>query len=65
MIYRTVDGDVLDDIVWNYYHRTDVLNVVMNANPGLCEQPVKLPAGFFIYLPYISPHDTGTITVMD
>ena len=65
MIYRTVDGDILDDILWNYYQRTDVLSVVMDFNPGLCEQPVKLPAGLFVYLPYIAPPDTSADTVMD
>lgn len=65
MIYRTVDNDVLDNIVWNYYQRIDVLQKVLDANPGLCEQPVKLPAGFFIYLPYIAPPDNSSVTVMD
>lgn len=51
MQYRTVQNDMLDHICWRYYDRTDVIFEVLNANPGLCEQPEKLPSGLIIELP--------------
>jgi phage tail protein X len=53
--YRTKDGDILDAICWKYYGRVDgVLEAVLEANPGLSEQPAVLPAGFVITLPDLS-----------
>ncbi len=54
MQYRTQQDDVLDLICWNYYDRSDVFIDVLKANPGLCEQPVKLPAGLVIELPELT-----------
>lgn len=51
MTYRTVQHDMIDTICWRFYQRTDVIFEVLNANPGLCEQPEKLPAGLMIDLP--------------
>ena len=63
--YRTVQDDVLDDIIWQRYQRTDVLFTVLDANPGLCEQPEKLPSGLIIELPDIKPPPKDQISVMD
>lgn len=47
----THDGDVLDDLVWQHYGRSDVLAAVLKANPALAQLPPVLEAGFIIELP--------------
>lgn len=64
MIYRTVQNDVIDLIVWRHYQRTDVLPAVMDANPFLCQYPAKLPSGLYINLPALPKPDNPLITVM-
>ncbi len=50
--YRTRQGDVLDLVCVRHYGlRRGLIEVVYEANPGLCEQPVVLPAGLVIVLP--------------
>ncbi len=49
--WRTVNGDVLDDICQRHYGRTDVVGAVLDANPGLAALPPILPAGVTIVLP--------------
>lgn len=37
-IYRTSDGDTLDDICWRYYGTsTGVTEAALDANPGLAD----------------------------
>ncbi|NJB67201.1 phage tail protein X [Desulfobaculum xiamenense] len=56
--YRTKDGDMLDLICQRHYGRTaDVVETVLDANPGLAAFGPVLSAGLVIVLPEISePH---------
>lgn len=47
----TRDGDVLDDLIWQHYGRSDVLAAVLEANPALAQSPAVLSAGMVIELP--------------
>ena len=41
----THDGDMLDELVWQHYGRSDVLAAVLEANPHLAQRPPVLSAG--------------------
>ncbi|MDP1644760.1 MAG: tail protein X [Thiobacillus sp.] len=47
----TRDGDVLDDLVWRHYGRSDALAAVLEANPQLAQLPPVLTAGLVVNLP--------------
>ena len=49
----TTDGDMVDAIALRAYGRRDgtTTALVLGANPALCQQPVRLPAGIVINLP--------------
>jgi len=47
----TRDGDVLDELIWQHYGRSDVLAAVLEANPALARLPPVLSAGLVIDLP--------------
>ena len=47
----TRDGDVLDDLIWQHYGRSDLLAAVLEANPTLAMLPPVLSAGLVIELP--------------
>lgn len=50
--YTTKEDDVLDAICYSHYGKTSgVVEQVLDANPGLCEYDVFLPAGVVIILP--------------
>lgn len=51
--YRSKDGDTVDAIVWRYYERQDnrIVELVLDANPGLADRGAILPAGLRIALP--------------
>lgn len=51
--YRTSEGDTVDLIVWNYYgtQAGQMVEQVLEANPGLSDQGAKLPAGLVVVLP--------------
>lgn len=51
IIYTTKDGDVLDWIVWKHYGTLEVLEEILNVNPGVSDEILK--AGIKIKLPYI------------
>ena len=51
--YTTVEGDVLDAILWRVYRREDQIIAALAANPGLCDLPPVLPAGLEITLPQV------------
>lgn len=60
-IYKTRDGDVLDQICEQYYGRANAFIDVLNANPGLVEYGAILPRGIDIVLPELStPVSEGT-----
>jgi len=59
---RSRDGDVLDDLVWRHYGRSDLLAAVLQANPALARLPPVLPAGLLIDLPDLAlPLDAPVI----
>jgi len=47
----TRDGDVLDDLIWRHYGRSDVIAAVLESNPNLAQLPPVLGAGLVIELP--------------
>lgn len=53
--YTTSDGDVVDEIAFNFYGTTDggVVEQLMAANPGLSANGPILPRGLTITLPDI------------
>lgn len=55
--YRTSDGDTADYIAWKYYGTQDgqVVEQLLDANPGLADRGPVLPAGVLVTLPDIQP----------
>lgn len=52
---RTSDGDLLDTICHGYYgHLTGTVETVLDANPGLAEEPQPFRAGLLITLPEVA-----------
>jgi phage tail protein X len=49
--YITAEGDMLDDIAFKVYQDETMINFILQANPGLVEQPLILPHGLEINLP--------------
>ena len=47
----THDGDVLDELVWRHYGRSEVIPAVLAANPHLAQWPPVLSAGLVVELP--------------
>ena len=55
IIYRTKDGDTLDQICWKHYGRTSgIVEQVLSANRHLEEADAVLVAGIQITLPEIN-----------
>lgn len=54
-VYKTSDGDVVDQIAWRQYGGvdSDILRAVLEANPGLSDMGPVLPSGVRITLPDI------------
>ena len=60
--YTTVDGDMLDAICFRHYGNLNgTVERVLNANPGLCEQPAVLPAGLVIELPVLASAEASNL----
>lgn len=59
--YMTKDGDVADDIAWNYYGTRDglVVEQMLSANKGLSDYGPILPAGVIVTLPDITVQNTN------
>lgn len=55
IIYRTSDGDVLDLVCWRHYGRTDVVEAVLDTNPGLADLGPVYSAGVSVILPDLAP----------
>ena len=54
-IYRSSDGDVLDDICFHHYGQASAFTEVLKANPGLAEHGSVFPSGIQIILPDLAP----------
>lgn len=64
--YIARHGDVLDTICLRFYGRADVLQQVLDANPGLAARGALVPAGTAIVLPDIPPpRSTGKVRLWD
>lgn len=50
-IYQTTEGDMLDLIAHKVYGDATLVSLLLDANPGLVEQPLILPFGVTILLP--------------
>ena len=53
ILYRTLDGDMLDDLCWRYYGRqSGAVEAVLDAaaNRGLADYGPRLPAGVTVAL---------------
>lgn len=63
--YTTKQGDVADDIAWNYYGTRDglVTEQLLAANPGLADYGPVLPAGVVVTLPTITTTASTTNAV--
>ena len=57
-IYRTREGDILDDICYRYYGHENAFIDVLRANYGLCDQGTVLPANAIIVLPALAGQST-------
>lgn len=59
--YITRDGDTVDYIAWAQYgsQLSQVINAVLEANPGLADRGPVLPAGITMTLPDV---DTSPAT---
>lgn len=53
---RSVQGDTLDDLVWQHYGRSaGAVEAVLEANPGLADLGPILPTGTSVTLPDLEP----------
>ncbi|SFQ14684.1 P2-like prophage tail protein X [Roseivivax halotolerans] len=53
--YRTIDGDMIDEIAFRHYGRQDMVERVYDANPGLATRGPVLPSGVIVFLPEADP----------
>lgn len=54
-------GDTLSKIAYEHYgSSTGQVELILEANPKLCQQPPILPAGIVIVLPDSAPGSTQT-----
>lgn len=60
--YTTKDGDMLDDICWRHYGRSDAGPAVLEANRGLADLGPVYAAGIVILLPDL-PETSTTATI--
>lgn len=68
LTYRTSDGDTADYIAWKQYGSQDgqIVEQLLEANPGLADLGPVLPAGVLITLPDITPAtDTTAVRLWD
>lgn len=66
-LYRSSEGDTADLIAWKHYGRHDgqVVEAVLNANPGLALTPI-LPAGVLVTLPELpAPEQVHGVRLWD
>lgn len=55
-VVRAVQGDTLDDLVWQHYGRSaGAVEAVLEANPGLADLGAILPVGTRVELPDLAP----------
>lgn len=57
-IYTTKEADMVDDIAFKAYADETQIALIHSANPGLINQPIRLPAGLKIKLPALPERPT-------
>jgi len=63
--YISKSGDMLDDICFKAYGTEQAITTLLDVNPGLVNQPEKLPAGIHILLPVIQKPAVKTLNLWD
>lgn len=66
--YRTSEGDTADLIAWKQYgtQTGQVVEQLLEANPGLADRGPTLPAGLVVMLPEIKPQtQAGGVRLWD
>jgi phage tail protein X len=66
-LYVTRQFDMVDDICWRFYGRTQqTVEAVLQINPGLADIAPILPAGLELLLPDLpAPESTETLRIWD
>lgn len=66
-LYATSQFEMLDDICWRYYGRTQqTVEAVLLANPNLADMMPILPEGLQILLPDLpAPSTSETVRIWD
>ncbi|MEG7363943.1 tail protein X [Pseudomonas citronellolis] len=65
-ICRTADGDCLDSLCqYHYGHLLGCVEAVLEANPGLADEPQPLRAGLLIRLPELPPPSDPRVRLWD
>ncbi|MCP1652626.1 tail protein X [Pseudomonas nitroreducens] len=65
-IYRSSNGDVLDQLCYRRYgHLKGCMESVLNANPGLADEPQPLRAGVLIRMPDLAAPDNPQVRLWD
>ncbi|ANI13100.1 phage tail protein [Pseudomonas citronellolis] len=65
-ICRTADGDCLDSLCqYHYGHLLGSVEAVLEANPGLTDEPQPLRAGLLIRLPELPPPSDPRVRLWD
>ena len=65
ILYRSIQGDVLDLICWHYYGTEAFVPQVLEANPALVELGPFLPTGTLVTLPDLTPPAPTRIQLWD
>lgn len=61
-VVHAIQGDTVDALVWRHYGRTaGLVEMVLNANPGLSAHGPVLPMGTPVLLPPPPPAPTRSI----
>jgi len=63
--YISKSGDMLDAIAYQYYGTEQAVVEILDANPGLVDQPVLLPAGVWMTLPDIPKPEQAGVALWD
>lgn len=64
--YRSSDGDLLDQLCYQRYgHLNGCLEAVLDANPGLADEPQPLHTGVVIRMPDLPAPDNPQVRLWD
>lgn len=66
--YTTKDGDTVDYIAWRHYGRQDgqIVELLLDANPGLADRGPVLTSGISIALPEMpTPEQDNGVRLWD